>query len=115
MNSVQSALKSIAQNISSITTIDVLSDGSKRGAPPTPSSSGIYIDRLGNASGSCSGNTLSITLQGGTAEWEGAVSTTNFYDTFAISQLLALEYIILFTINNGKEGIAVNPNSIYEP
>jgi hypothetical protein len=93
-NSIVGAL---GQNIGKITHVTVKGDSTKRGASGSASSGGIFINRLGQISGSGSGGTLTVTLEGGDAQWDGALTQDGVspYYTRAQQEMVAslLKYV----------------------
>lgn len=78
-------------DIGSLDEITVSSDSTKRGATGQSSGGGLFISRTGVVSGSLSGG--KIVLEGGSSEWDGAVSQDNIAPYYTRAQRTALSSI----------------------
>jgi hypothetical protein len=77
-------------DLSGVDSVKLKGDNTNRGAFGSGGSGGIYIDRLGNVSGS---GASTITLEGGSGDWDGALSDEPRPAYYTRAQLAALSSI----------------------
>lgn len=82
-----SDLTNLLSNIGEAETVTVIGDSSMRGGNFTQGS-GITISRAGNITGSAaSGKNITITLEGGNAQWDGALTQDQIGPYYTRAQL----------------------------
>jgi hypothetical protein len=90
----------IAGGIGSVTSVNVSADSTSRGAQGSSSSGGgLVIKRTGEVTGSASGGSMNITLEGGGAQWDGALTQDAVSPYFTRAQKLALASILKYVEN----------------
>jgi hypothetical protein len=95
----------IDSSIGSVKNVTVSADSSNRGAQGASSSGGgLVIKRTGEVTGSASGGSLNITLEGGGINWEGALTQDNVAPYYTRAQRTVLATLLKYidTMSNAE-------------
>ena len=90
----QEVLKQIASNAANITSVTIKGNGRKIGDASELSVQGLTISKAGYYYGSVGSGTLEIYLDGGTAQWDGALTNYEVDPYFTAAQYNALDNLI---------------------
>ena len=87
----------IDSNIGSVTNVTISADSSSRGSQSSSQSgSGLVIKRTGEVTGSASGGSLNITLEGGGMDWDGALTQDGVSPYFTRAQRTVLASLMKY-------------------
>jgi hypothetical protein len=87
----------IDSSIGSVTSVNISGDSTNRGAQGSSSSGGgLVIKRTGEVTGSASGGSMNITLEGGSANWEGALTQDNVAPYYTRAQRAVLSSLLKY-------------------
>jgi hypothetical protein len=95
----------ISANIGSVKNVSITADSSNRGSQGVSSSGGgLVIKRTGEVTGSASGGSLNITLEGGGMNWEGALTQDNVAPYYTRAQRTVLASLLKYidTMSNAE-------------
>ena len=111
--SVDIRIKNAIAKIINFASVEVISDGRPRGTrrPVVFNNNGIYIKRSGAIIlGNCTSN-LSITMEGGNPNWDGAFIQDGSLPHYSLTQINTLSNIVDF-IRKTYPNISINTNNI---